>query len=95
MSLTSLECQVSELVDIDTCPRPSTAGDPGARDGRVRTQTAFAFDEWSLRLLRDLQPEPMAAADATAADPEPAARCTPSMRAALDVEAQGAAARRG
>jgi ankyrin repeat protein len=28
MSLTSLDCRVSELVDSDTCPRPATQGQP-------------------------------------------------------------------
>ena len=41
MSLTSLECQVSELVHSDTCPRPTTGGRrPTARAKRTATGRA-------------------------------------------------------
>ena len=36
MSLTSLECQVSELVASDTCPRPTTQGEQAAAAGRIQ-----------------------------------------------------------
>ena len=39
MSITRLECQVSELVDSDTCPHPTTGGRCTTRSRRPRTQT--------------------------------------------------------